>query len=126
MIGFNIDEYMKEFGDVQGRLLYTEFQSILSRDCSQRSVTSMMRVYVAIWRVLGASWKEHIASASRPKDGCPSDCKKPDFHLVPDMQLIADYAGQINLGKPGRITGGFTHMSQGMSVTFCIGSFPKH
>ena len=40
------------------------------------------------------------------------------FVVVPDMHLIADYAGQIALGKRGRITGGFTHMSPGVSVMF--------
>jgi hypothetical protein len=78
-IGFYIQEYMEEFGSEQGRLLYTEFESIISRDLRRKSVRvdSCMQVYVAIWRVLGTSWTEHIGSLSRARDGSPPECKRP-------------------------------------------------
>jgi hypothetical protein len=37
-----------------------------------------------------------------------------------DVQLNADHAGQVSLGKPGVITGGFTLTSPGVSVSATI------
>jgi len=84
-IGFIIQAYMEAFGSDQGRLLYTEFESIVSRDLSRESVRveACMKVFIAIWRVLGTSWTEYIASTSRPRDGSPPECKRTFSNVVP-------------------------------------------
>ena len=117
---FTMEAYIAAFGSEHGGLLYAEFQSIISKNLRRSGVAwgAHMRVYVGIWRVLGASWIHHIASIVRPRPDCPPACKRPLLCIVVDMQLIVYIAGQISLGLPGKITGGFTHMSPGVSVTF--------
>ena len=117
---FNRADYIATFGSENGGLLYAEFQSIISKNLRTKGVAcgARMRVYVSIWRVLGASWMHYIASVVRARPDSPPACKRPLLCIVVDMQLIVVIAGQISLGLPGRITGGFTHMAPGLSVIF--------
>ena len=81
MIRFDNQEYMDEFGSEQGRLLHTEFQSLVTRDLNRESdkAAATMQVYVAIWRVLGKTWTRHIASRQDARAGSPPECEGPLF-----------------------------------------------
>ena len=78
-LSFNMEEYIAVFGSEQGRMLYSEFESIIACNVGRVGVhkDSRMKAYVAIWRVLGTSWERFIASVGRPRDACPPACKKP-------------------------------------------------
>ena len=79
MIRFNIQVYMEEFGVEQGRLLHTEFQSILNLYRESVKEASTMQVYVAIWRVLGKTWTRHIESVQDARACRPPECEGPFF-----------------------------------------------
>jgi hypothetical protein len=77
---FDRDDYIALFGPQQGGLLFTEFESIISRPAlpsEDGNQVRLMQVYVSIWRVLGASWTENIASIQRARKQCPPECKSP-------------------------------------------------
>ena len=83
-LSFNMEEYIAAFGSEQGRMLYSEFESIVASNVRRDGVhkDSRMKVYVAIWRVLGTSWERYIASIERPRKACPPACKRPFFFML--------------------------------------------
>ena len=78
-LSYKMEEFMDAFGSEQGRLLYSEFECIVACNVGRDGVhkDSRMKVYVAIWRVLGTSWERFIASVERPRDASPPACKRP-------------------------------------------------
>ena len=84
-MGFHRDEYNAVFGTQNGGLLYTEFESICSRPALSSEGGNegrLMKVYVSIWRVLGASWTEYIASNKKARKECLPACKRPLFSVL--------------------------------------------
>jgi hypothetical protein len=84
-LDFDRSRYIEVFGPEQGGLLYMEFESIVSRparasDSGDRR--RLMKVYVSIWRVLGASWTEYIATNLRARKECPPACEKLLFSVL--------------------------------------------
>jgi len=80
-LGFlgNSAGYIEEFGDEKGRLLFTEFDNILSKKGNRRTCGDdiNMEVYVSIWRVFGKSWTEKIKRVNRKRNIAPAKCNIP-------------------------------------------------
>jgi len=80
-LGFlnNSEGYIEEFGEERGRLLFTEFDNILSKKGNRRTCGDniQMEVYVSIWRVFGKSWTEKIKRVNRKRNIAPPQCNIP-------------------------------------------------
>jgi hypothetical protein len=82
-LGFinNQAAYIEEFGEEKGRLLFTEFDNILSHKANRRTCGDdlQMEVYVSIWRVFGKSWTEKIKRIKTRRKIAPPKCNKHLF-----------------------------------------------
>jgi hypothetical protein len=98
-LDFDRGRYIEVFGTEQGGLLYMEFESIVSRPARPSNSGDgrrLMKVYVSIWRVLGASWTEYIAANQRPRKECPPPCEKLLFSAMLMLFLGLNVQGKCH------------------------------